>query len=241
LEEIMLLRKILVSLIATALASILAGTAQALVITGDTATASTMWDVSTSPVRAVNSQGLSTSENPNDPNPPRDTPPFATHDTNFENMWMADSSGVSSQTFTVDLNAVYGNIIGFHVWNFNQDGNTDRGIQSVTIRYSATAEPATIADGNLLGTFTFAQAFPNTNLYAGEDFPLATPITARFVKLFVHTHYGDSGNFVGLSEIQFSVPEPGSLALLALGFALVVRRRPRMEEVDSESACVAHV
>ncbi len=85
------------------------------------------------------------------------------------------------------------------IWNANEAGNTDRGMQDVVIDYSM--------NGNTwieLGTYQLAEA-PGTNDYMGVVGPDFAGIKAQYVLVTVLTTWGDP--CAGLAEIKFGVAE----------------------------------
>jgi hypothetical protein len=193
--------------------------AKAIVITGETATASsTVFNSpSFSPNHAVDDSGLSGGLHGNNTN---------------GTMWLSqttNSAGTDPDPWlTIDLGAVY-DITSFHVWPYNENGGHSHGIQNVDIRYS-TSNPA--GTGNLLGAYVFQESNGNgVDPIPGEDFTAS--FTARYIKLDINSSYDNGvGNVAfGLSEIQFTgelVPEPSTAALLGIGTVLIsVCRRTR--------------
>lgn len=127
------------------------------------------------------------------------------------------------------------------VWNHNQDNpvqgssDTDRGVQDMWVWYSNNAALPGITGGagaanpgagwTLDGMVTLSQA-PGTGDYDGETVILGD-FLAQHVLFMIDTNYGDAA-MVGLSEVQFFVPEPSTAALLAgacLGLVSCLRRR----------------
>ena len=208
------------------------GIAEAQIITNVTGTASSELDSSFGfdrlAVYAVDTSGLSAGDN------------FAftadqTHNELADGVaWL--TTGVNfggidpDPTYTVTFDDVYV-LSGFRVFNYNESGFTDRGVQLTNILVSLDGVTFT----PLLNNITFTQA-PGTPDYTGEFFDLIAltggVVTARAIQFDILSDYGDSQSFYGLSELQFDgvlVPEPGSSALLAIGgVALVIflyRRR----------------
>lgn len=143
------------------------------------------------------------------------------------NMWLSQGDafgGEDLDPFVIfDLGDVY-TITSFQVWNYNESppNLTGRGVNAVTVEYGETAG----LGSTVAGITNFAQA-DGTNTYTGEVF---TPdaFNARFIKFDIDSNHGGDNNFYGLSEVQFSgtlVPEPSSLALLAMGGLFLARRR----------------
>ena len=127
------------------------------------------------------------------------------------------------------------------VWNHNQDNpvqgssDTDRGVQDMWVWYSNDAALPGITGGagaadpgagwTLDGMATLSEA-PGTGDYDGETVILGD-FLAQHVLFMIDTNYGDAA-MVGLSEVQFFVPEPSTAALLAgacLGLVSCLRRR----------------
>ncbi len=123
------------------------------------------------------------------------------HDSNPRNMWL--SSGIefggedTDPSVTFDLGAVY-TINNFHVWNYNQAGFSDRGINSVSIEYGTTAA----LGSTVAGITNFAQA-TGSDGYTGEEFDTFTPFDARYIKFDINSNHGNADLFYGLSEVQF--------------------------------------
>jgi hypothetical protein len=187
----------------------LASSAEAIVITGETATASTTFLGSAT--ATVDDSGLS----------------GGLHGNATNTMWLSatvnSSGGDPDPWLLIDLGAVY-DITSFTQWPYNLNGSHPKGIKNVDIRYSATNPAGT---DNLLGPYVFS--FSNgdgVNPIPGETFNAS--FTARYIKLDINTSwdadFGDSNTGYGLSEIQFTgelVPEPSTMALLGIGAVLI--------------------
>ena len=139
---------------------------------------------------------------------------------------------------TFDLGGTFF-VDNFRVWNYNEVNTntgqsfTNRGIQTLTISTATSAGgPFTLltdpSDNDT--TFTFAQAPGNTS-YTGQLFSFPILFEAAFVRFDIKTNYGDANGFVGLSEVQFAVPEPGTWLLISAGAAVLwagQRRRRKL-------------
>ena len=120
-------------------------------------------------------------------------------------------------TTTFNLGAAYdlGSVI---FWNYDENGNTDRGISSVTASFSSDGLSFT---GDTTLNFAQSGGLPVT----GEIVSMLAP-DVQYVRFTDFADHGD-GNLTGFLEIRFAtVPEPSSTALLGLsGIALMLRRK----------------
>jgi len=171
-------------------------------------------------IHAINGSGLSDDSivETNDPVPSS----WPTDGTNVSGaLWHTDS-GDANGWIRFDLGEEVP-ISGIHVWNYNGNDTSARGIQNVDVRFSSDSISGPFSNTQSL---TFAEA-PQTTTYEGEQIDLASPVTARFVEFDIQSNYGDS-DFSGLSEVRFTaVPEPASLALLGAGGLMLIGRRRR--------------
>ncbi len=127
------------------------------------------------------------------------------------------------------------NVQWVRIWNYNEGGQTHRGVRELEILGSADG-----ANYHSLGTYTLAQA-PGVD---GVDFSEWLTVGApgvQFLKFDILSNWnnvaypaavGNAGNdfaFVGLSEVRFYVPEPNTFLLLVPGvlLAMLPRRRRR--------------
>jgi hypothetical protein len=171
---------------------------------------------------AINGNGLSSN-----------TPALSgTHSATWSDHWY---SATKTPQITIDLGDTY-SLTGVHIWNYNEGGQTGRGLKDVIINVSPDADTNNLA---YLGSWTFAEATGFYN-YTGFDLDLTGLKTAsllsnvRYFQIVASGTHGTSwDSYGGLAEIQFdataqSVPDTGSTAALlgagviALGFA---RRR----------------
>lgn len=96
-----------------------------------------------------------------------------------------------------DFEDVY-NLADTHVWNYNESGVTNRGIQTVGIDYSLDG-----INWTTLGAFQWTQATGNAN-YAGFSGPDFGGVNARYVLLTVISGFQANACY-GFSEIRFNI------------------------------------
>jgi len=108
-------------------------------------------------------------------------------------------------------------------WNYDEDGNTDRGIKSVTASFSSDGLSFT---GDT--TLNFAEASGSLPI-AGETVSMVAS-DVQYVKFTNFADHADGGTLIGFSEIRFAaIPEPATASmLLGLGASLMVFLRRRL-------------
>jgi len=197
-----------------------------------TITASSSYDATMVPQRTIDGSGLT------------GTFPNQTHNTEFVDMWMTREGDVESAWIQFDLGAEY-KLASAHIWNFNQYTDvkdlgafdlTNRGIQQVDIFVSLDSKSWSSFGDDVIFPRAPNTPAPSSN-YAGFYLDFGGTL-ARYVKFEIDKNYGSdpgsnpgSGNYVGLSEVQFTsspVPEPATMFLLGsglIGVGIFVRRK----------------
>ncbi|MEI7900542.1 MAG: discoidin domain-containing protein, partial [bacterium] len=166
-----------------------------------------------SPEQAINGSGMA-------PNAP--VIKTSTCDNTGFPEWL--SNGIRYSWITFDLGSVQ-TITGFHLWNANQDGDGEiqRGVKTAGI-YAGTNllangssyTSAGAAWGTLVENMTFAQGTRSAT-YAGSDYIFATPVTTRFLQLYVTDNFAGADTYTGISEIRFYSSTPPILSIVANG------------------------
>lgn len=140
-------------------------------------------------------------------------------------------------SITFDLGGLY-NVNDLLIWNYDQQGFTDLGADSVTILSSATGDEGSYST---VGDFSFTEASdapyddpgtPGSYVDPAQILSVNIP-DAQYVELVLNSNWGfDTYAWTGLNDVNFvgasAVPEPSTDAMLALGVAgLVAWRRKR--------------
>lgn len=138
-------------------------------------------------------------------------------------MWVDMPAQVNLETVTFTLPAHF-DLGGAYIWNYNQAGLSARGVKDFTIDVSTDGTTFT----PLGPTFTLAVA-PGTGPISAQLVPFLASNVVK-VRFDILTNWdsptdGSVSDDVGLSEVRFLAPEPASLGLVALGGALLLRRR----------------
>ena len=125
-------------------------------------------------------------------------------------MWLSNNT---SQTWiTFDLGSVQ-TLTGFHLWNYNESTSglfaRARGIKTAGVYVGssllaggssyASAGPAW---GTLAQNITL-NAANGLSTYAGNDYSFASPVTTRYIQLYVTGNFAGSNSYTGISEIGF--------------------------------------
>lgn len=137
------------------------------------------------------------------------------HDGQFTNKWLGDD-GDTMPTLLFDLGSVF-SLTETSIWNYGGGCcGTDRNVDELEIFFSTDN-----VSFNSMGVFALTNV--TTDMFTPDTFALSG--MARYVRFDVLSNQGDS-RYTGLSEVQFdgvqaAVPEPGTWAMLILGFGLM--------------------
>ncbi len=137
-----------------------------------------------------------------------------THSIIWDDGWLAyqgasnPNPARSSYTYWIryDFGELY-NLADMWIWNSNEDGYTDRGLNHVYIDYSTDGSSWSQLGGS---QFQFSQASGSSSYagFAGPDFGGAT---ARYVLISAVDNWGASDGFYGLAEVKFNVGGGGTV------------------------------
>lgn len=134
------------------------------------------------------------------------------------NIWFSAQS-VLTGNFEFDLGGSF-NIESFALWTDPQAA-ADQGVNSFAL---FADDNASFSSPSLLGNYNALEGTGDANNF-GQVFSFA-PTVATHVRMQINSNYGST--FVtGITEAAFEVvvPEPGSLALLAMAPLALMRRR----------------
>ena len=128
-----------------------------------------------------------------------------------------------------DLGEAY-DISELKVWNVSGTGASGYGLRNVVVQHSLTG--STSETGDWTTAFT-GEMTKGPNASDTEPYPYTQIIdmgdaSMRYVGITVNSNWNGSTSYTGLNEVQFEiVPEPMTLAVLALASGLVLLRRRR--------------
>lgn len=140
-------------------------------------------------------------------------------------VWHTDTGLVAGETITWELDSGAGvSIDAMWIWNENQlCCASGRSVQQYDLDVSFDGGSTFLANVVTDGILTQALALPTLT---PDYVPFAEQTGATHVRLTIDSNYGDP-NYVGLSEVRFSVvPEPSTAVLVGLGL-LGLRARAR--------------
>jgi autotransporter-associated beta strand protein len=118
------------------------------------------------------------------------------------------SSNRTNTWITFDLGPEQ-TVAGFRLWNYNEINQSGRSVKSADI-YIGTSllatgtpyEQAGAAWGTLLTNMTFTQGSGSTGL-VGVDYSFASPVTNRYVQIYVRGNWNNDASYTGIGEIMF--------------------------------------
>lgn len=214
--------KLATRILAPVLGLALIGSAQAAVITGISATATSTFTATggLSAALLVNTTDLSI---PNDIT--------ATHavfsGSANGNGWHSNGPGgpgVDNEFITLNLNGTY-DLDSIYIWQMNQTNNLGRGVRQFDILVSNNGTDFTEVGSNLV----LAQALNGTLPNTAQAFAL-TPSSVTgvtHVRIGIDTAWsGSATEYVGLNHIMVTaIPEPSAALLGGLGMLALLRRR----------------
>lgn len=118
------------------------------------------------------------------------------HNGIWNNAWI--SAGTSNQWILYNLGRVYP-LGAFDIWNYNEAGITNRGVQNITISYSTNGTSFTT-----LGSYVVPQASGATSYTGVKGLADFAGVQAQYVRINVGSNYGE-GWGVGIAEVQFNL------------------------------------
>jgi len=186
-------------------------------ITPVSATASTFFSPDQDPVNLINDSGFGT-----------DRGIGAVHDNNVGagTMWHSSGGVVDDESLLFDLGVTHSQLEAAIVWNHNQAGLTERGVDEMEILVS----PDNVSFTSL-GLFNLDEAGGVAG-EPGQWLQLDHVGHFRYVRFDINSAIsGATNEFVGLSEVRFIgvVPTPAALpAGLSLLAVMLVRRSTRL-------------
>lgn len=129
-----------------------------------------------------------------------------------------------------DLSAIY-TVTSMHVWNYNEDGWVNQGINGFILQTASSTPVEFGGSGSWVNVETVDwsnSSYKGTasSAYPGFDYN-NTDVTTQYIRFYNATNWAGGSN-IGLSEVAFygTVPEPATMALLALGgVGLLLKRR----------------
>lgn len=156
------------------------------------------------------------------------------HNWTHTDMWLSGTG--AGNWISYNFGAAY-KLEKMQFWNYNQAGETDRGIRHAKIEYSLNGSSWTV----LHADYEFAQA-SGTNTYLHTNDVWFNGITAQYVRitpLAVNGNWGDANaNQVGVSEVIFNLDEEDAsypeedYELSWLAYEALYEKQQRKTKVD---------
>lgn len=115
------------------------------------------------------------------------------HSTASADMWLASPGGNQTLWIEYEFDRVY-KLYEMRIWNYN--AQTAYGVRDVTVEYSQNGSSWTTLRDTQLNRAS------GTSSYAANTTIPFEGVTARYVRLIVHSNWG-GGNSYGLSEVRF--------------------------------------
>ena len=159
-----------------------------------------------------------------------------THGNSWTQDWQSNTGGSGPYTsetvwFIADLQAAYSTLDELYIWNVNENNQINRGTKDLDIYY-ATALPMTFDNDfsdaawtKLTGLTALPKGTGSAGMPVSAVVDLGSVPSARYFGFDILDDYADDVRRAGLSELQFTVPEPGTLTVLALGAVGLLKRR----------------
>lgn len=126
-----------------------------------------------------------------------------------------------------DLGYVY-SLGASHFWNYNVEGETDKGMKNISIDISLNG-----SDWTEVASFQLSEASGTTD-YEGEEGPHFNELDARYILITAIDTWGDS--CAGLSEVKFDIEGTVSVSdIEKVNHSISLFPNPAMQSISIES------